>query len=367
MITRGAVVSGIGRVPRGPGSADVRVAAMAARGALADAGLTGGAVDGLVTCGLPDVVDVADALGLELAWRTAESDRLGVLTAVSAAVAAVISGLATHVLCIEASDPPSPARAAARRFAGRPSVSGWAQWHAPYGAGTELVTTALAARSYIEAFGLTRVELAQIALTAGRNGGRGLGLREYLDAPMLADPLCEYDRALPAGGAVAVLISPGDLAEDLPGPAVTVEAVAAARNVSPLWEQRADLTGMAIHDAGERLWEGTELVPENVDVALFEDELSFLALMWLEALGFCAPGTAGAFVAGGQRISRAGALPLNPHGGQLGLGRSAALELIAEAVSQLRGESTAQLDGPPEVAVVGIGGATVAGCMLLVR
>ena len=366
MITRGAVVSGIGRVPRGPGSADVRVAAAAARDALADAGLTGGAVDGLVTCGLPDVVDVADALGLELAWRTAESDRLGVLAAVSAAVAAVISGLATHVLCIEACDPPSPAPVA-RRFAGRPSVSGWAQWHAPYGAGTELVTTALAARSYVETFGLTRVELAQIALTAGRNGGRGLGLREYLDAPMLADPLCEYDRAFPAGGAVAVLISPGDLAEDLPGPAITVEAVAAARNVSPLWEQRGDLTGMAIHDAGERLWEGTELVPENVDVALFEDEFSFLALMWLEALGFCGPGTAGAFVAGGQRISRAGALPLNPHGGQLGLGRSAALESVAEAVSQLRGESTAQLDGPPEVAVVGIGGATVAGCMLLVR
>jgi len=278
----------------------------------------------------------------------------------------VITGLATHVLCIEACDPPSPAPVA-RRFAGRPSVSGWAQWHAPYGAGTELVTTALAARSYVETFGLTRVELAQIALTAGRNGGRGLGLREYLDAPMLADPLCEYDRAFPAGGAVAVLISPGDLAEDLPGPAITVEAVAAARNVSPLWEQRGDLTGMAIHDAGERLWEGTELVPENVDVALFEDEFSFLALMWLEALGFCGPGTAGAFVAGGQRISRAGALPLNPHGGQLGLGRSAALESVAEAVSQLRGESTAQLDGPPEVAVVGIGGATVAGCMLLVR
>ncbi|MFC7449118.1 thiolase family protein [Rhodococcus daqingensis] len=354
-------------MPRGPEVADVGVAALAARGALADAGLTGGAVDGLVACGLPDAADLGDALGLELSWRTVETDRLGVLAAVSAAVAAVISGLATHVLCIEASDSPAPARTAAGRFPGRSSVSGWAQWHAPYGAGTELVTTALAARSYIEAFGLTRVELAQIALTAGRNGGRGIGLREYLDAPMLADPLCVHDRALPAGGATAVLISPGDMAEDLPGPAVTVEAVASARSASPLWEQRADLTGMAIHDAGERLWEGTELGPGDVDVALFEDEFSFLALMWLEALGFCAPGTAGAFVAGGQRISRAGALPLNPHGGQLGLGRSAALELVAEAVSQLRGESSAQLDGPPEVAVVGIGGATVAGCMLLVR
>ncbi|MFD4180391.1 thiolase family protein [Rhodococcus sp. NPDC058514] len=367
MIARGAVVSGIGRVPRGPAPCGVGIAAQAARGALADAGLTGGAVDGLVTCGLPDTVEVGDALGLELSWRTVESDRLGVLAAVSAAVAAVASGLATHVLCVEASDPPRPVPPEAGRFSGRPSVSGWAQWHAPYGAGTELVTTALAARSYVEAFGLTRVELAQIALTACRNGGRGIGLREYLDAPMLADPLCVHDRAAPAGGATAVVISRGDIEGDLPAPAVTLEAVAAARSASRLWEQRSELTTMAIHSAGQRLWAGTELGPDDVDVALVEDEFSFLALIWLEALGFCAQGMAGAFVAGGQRISRTGALPLNPHGGQLGLGRSAALELVAEAVAQLRGESSAQLEVPPEVAVVGVGGATVAGCLLLVR
>src|SRR5690606_21412551 len=116
------------------------------------------------------------------------------------------------------------------------------------------------------------------------------------------------------------------------------------------------------------LWSRTDLRPGDVQVAELYDGFSFLALAWLEALGFCGRGESGAFVAGGQRIARDGELPLNTHGGQLSGGRLHGYGFLHEAAVQLRGEGGArQVPGAPRVAVVAAGGGPLAGCMLLVR
>ena len=58
-------------------------------------------------------------------------------------------------------------------------------------------------------------------------------------------------------------------------------------------------------------------------------------MLWLEALGLCPVGESGAFVEGGHRIARDGALPLNTNGGQLSGGRLHGYGFLHEACVQL--------------------------------
>jgi acetyl-CoA acetyltransferase len=125
---------------------------------------------------------------------------------------------------------------------------------------------------------------------------------------------------------------------------------------------------MAARDAAATLWARTDLKPSDVDVACLYDGFSFLALVWLEALGFCGRGEGGPFVEGGKRIAIDGELPLNPHGGQLSAGRLHGYGLLHEACIQLWGDGgDRQVAGAPEVAAVGVGGGPLCGCMLLTR
>ena len=124
---------------------------------------------------------------------------------------------------------------------------------------------------------------------------------------------------------------------------------------------------MGARDAAEHLWSRTDLGPADVDVAELYDGFSFLAMVWLEALGFCGRGESGPFVEGGRRIARDGELPLNTDGGQLSAGRLHGFGLLHEACVQLRGAGGERQAGSPQVAVVANGGGPVAGCVLLTR
>lgn len=362
----GAVVSGVARVP--VAGTDGAVAAVL--GALTDAGLAGSAVEGVLVCGVPALEGLD--LGFELSWAAAEPNRFAVVAGVASAAAVVSAGLAAHVVCVDAAAPvrflgAGSGGAPEYRIGGRGTASGWAQWHAPYGADSVLVEVALAARAYVERFGLTRAELAQVALAAHAHVGDPLGLAEYLAAPMLADPLCRYDRATPVAGAAAIVLSDTDLASDLAGEAVAVAGLGSARSSVPLWEQQSEPDSTAIHRAAERMWRSTGLAPADVDVAVLGDELSFLTVLWLEALGFCGTGEA-RYLLGRKQTSRGLEVAVNPHGGQLGAGGSAGLDLVVEAVAQLRGGAPATAGAQvPAVAAVGLGEGTVAGCLLLTR
>jgi acetyl-CoA acetyltransferase len=72
--------------------------------------------------------------------------------------------------------------------------------------------------------------------------------------------------------------------------------------------------------------------------------LTPFVIISLEAYGFCSRGEGGAFVEGG-RIAFDGALPVNTHGGNHSEAYIHGLPHVIEAVRQLRGTSTAQVDG----------------------
>jgi acetyl-CoA acetyltransferase len=164
------------------------------------------------------------------------------------------------------------------------------------------------------------------------------------------------------------VVSHVDYAADAPRPACHVNAVGTALWGRPSWDQFDDMTTMAARDAAASMWERTDLRPSDVDVAELYDGFSILAMVWLEALGFCGRGESGPFVDGGSRIALDGELPLNTAGGQLSAGRLHGFGLIHEACVQLRGDGGArQIPGRHEVAAVANGGGPIAGSLLLTR
>jgi acetyl-CoA acetyltransferase len=393
---RAAAISGVGQSQIGRRlyrpALDLTVEAVLR--AIEDAGLTRDDIDGVATypgnLDVPPgfsgvgVSEVQDALRLELRWFAGGLESPGQLGSVVNAALAVAAGLANHVVCFR-----TVTEASAQGDKGRSSVTvggggggggrgvrmgGFMQWKLPFGAPSAANWIGMMAMRHFHEFGTTREQLAQIALNARRNAALNphaiytepMTLDDYLAARMISEPLCLYDCDVPADGSTAVIVSRADAAPDLRRRPVGIEAVGTAIRGRPSWDQWDDLTTMASRDAAAMLWDRTDLTPADVDIAELYDGFSFIALAWLEALGFCGHGEGGPFVEGGTRIARDGELPLNTHGGQLSGGRLHGYGFLHEACVQLWGEAGArQVRGDPQVAVAAAGGGPLAGCLLL--
>jgi acetyl-CoA acetyltransferase len=346
--------------------------------AIEDAGLTLDDIDGLSTYpGGVDlspgfsgagIIQVQDALRLELNWFTGGVEMPGQLGSVINACMAVATGLARHVLCFR-SIWESTAQGTGGRGGfgvgnggdgGPPRVGEEMQWTIPFRAYSPANWIGLFAQRHFHEFGTTREQMAQIPLNARKNA--------QLASRLISTPFCLYDCDVPVDGATAVIVSHADAAKDCRKPLLQVEAVGSALRGRPSWYLFDDLTTMAMRDAGKMLWERTDLMPADIDVAELYDGFSFLTMSWLEALGFCGKGESGPFIEGGQRIARDGELPLNTDGGQLSAGRLHGYGFLHEACVQLWGEGgERQVPGDPAVAVAAAGGGTQAGCLLLTR
>lgn len=384
-----SVVTGIGQsaVGRRLGRSALDLTTDACLAAIEDAGLRRADIDGLSTYpggyagtsagyGGPPVPDLQDALRLELSWFQGAAELPGQVGALVAACMAVSTGLARHVL-VYRTVTESSAQGAAGRGSVLPSGPGRAEtigsWQLPFGAVSAVNWLAPVAMRHFHEFGTTREQLGGIAVATRGHAALNpsaifrtpLPIEDYLDARMISSPLCLFDCDVPVDGSTALVVSAVDRAGDAPNGAVRIEAFGTAAHGRPSWDQYADLTSMAAQGAAAHLWSRTDLKPADVDVVQLYDGFSVLALAWLEALGFCGRGEGGAFVAGGQRISLGGDLPMNTAGGQLSGGRLHGFGLLHEAVVQLRGAGGDRQVRDAEIAVVGNGGGPIAGAALL--
>ena len=113
----------------------------------------------------------------------------------------------------------------------------------------------------------------------------------------------------------------------------------------------------------DELWSSSGLTPADIQTAILYDHFTPYVLMQLEEFGFCGRGEAGDFVKDG-RIEMGGALPLNPHGGQLGEAYIHGMNGIAEGVRQVRGTSVNQVDNVEHVLVTAGTGVPTSGLIL---
>lgn len=311
--------------------------------------------------------EMQDLLGLDLAWCSSGSEVPGQLGAVVNAMLAVAGGLARHVLCWR-SIWEGTAQGSGRREgygAGQARVGGPMAWQLPVGA-TAANLAGILVNARMDRYGLTREQLGAVPVSSRANAAHNpkavyrapITIEDYLDGRMISDPLSLYDCDVPCDGATAVVVSRREHAAALDHPAVQVEAVGCAHDDRFLWEYGEDITRISSRWSSTAMWDRTDLRPEDVDVAELYDGFSIFTHCWLEDLGFCEVGEAGAFVEGGKAIAREGPLPLNTDGGQLSGGRLHGYGFLHEACLQLRGQAGArQLARRPEVAVVGVGAA----------
>lgn len=378
-----SVISGIGRsdigrrLMRDPLSLTID----ACMAALADAGLDVGDIDGLSTypgqagMGMSEggVTAVEEALRIRPTWINGGGDLPGPGGAVVTAMMAVASGMCRHVLCFRTVWESTFATLGLRPPGG--GLGGWMQWRAPYGAMSAAHWIGMNANQYLHRYGADRELLGRIAVNARTNAGRNpnaiyrdpMTLDDYFDARPITSPFGLYDCDVPCDGAIAVIVSDASVAGDLPKGAVRIEAVGTQILERVSWDQdtlthEPQVLGQAAH-----LWTRTDLRPDDVDVALVYDGFTFNAVSWLEALGFCGLGEAKDWIDEGRTIALDGAVPVNPHGGQLSEGRTHGFGFIHEAVVQLRNEGGERQVAGAETAVVTTGGGTPSGVLLLRR
>lgn len=378
-----SAITGIGasRLGRRLMVAPLSLTIEACEAAVADAGLTFADIDGLSTYPGLDVAGMGEggvtklegALGLRPTWINGGMDTFGPGGSVIAAMMAVATGMARHVLCFRTLWEATFGQLVKEGRLTPPGGARTDSWQMPFGAVSAAHTLALNAQRHFHRYGTTRETLGWIALNQRANAALHptaiyrdpMTMEDYLGARMITTPFGLYDCDVPCDGAVAVVVSAVDTVADRPKPPVFVEAVGTQIIERTDWDQTTlthepQVLGQAAH-----LWTRTSLRPADVDVAELYDGFTFNCLSWLEALGFCGIGEARDFLDGGSAIARDGAIPLNTHGGQLSHGRTHGMGLVHEAVTQLRGEAGERQVDNARVAVVSSGGLTPSGVMLL--
>jgi acetyl-CoA acetyltransferase len=372
----GVALSDVGRVDN---ATPFALNAQASRRALGDAGLTPADVDGFASTGLGTLApaDVAEYLGLAPCWIDS--------TSVGGSAWEVMASHAADAIAVGHADVVllsygSTARADIRRGLRGANLDwgtrGPLQWEAPYGH-TLIAKYAMAARRHMHEYGTTLEHLAEVAVAARSNAALNpealyrdpISIDDVLEGPMIADPFTKLQCCIRSdGGAAAVLVSE-DRAKDLPKPPVWV--LGSGEHTSHVsLSQWADFTTGPAAVSGRMAFARAGLTTADVDVCELYDAFTYMLLITLEDLGFCAKGEGGPFVSGG-RLLIDGALPTNTDGGGLSACHPGmrGLFLIVEAVRQLRAEcGERQVSGAEVACVSGTGGwFCSSGTMLLGR
>jgi acetyl-CoA acetyltransferase len=370
------VILGVGMHPWGKwGRNFVEYGAVAARAALADAGLEWSdvqfvAAGNTMRNGYPGYVSgstFAQALGWQgLPTSSSYGACASGAMAIDAGRARIRAGLADVVLVVGADTAP-------KGFFGplpgeRPEDPDWLRFHV-LGA-TNPTYFGLYARRRMEQFGASPKDFAAVKVKNSRHGLANPNARyrkeftfdEIAESPVVADPLRLVDICATSDGAAALVLASAEFAARRDDTARQVR-VAAVSTVGPTYPNTyldmpdiatdsavgATLPERSFRDAiAHAAYEEAGVGPEDLNVAEVYDLSTALELDWYENIGLCAPGDAEALLHSGA-TTIGGRIPVNPSGGLACFGEAIPAQAIAQVCEltwQLRGEAgERQVDG----------------------
>lgn len=357
---RTAIV-GIGQTSFGKGLEDseLSLACQAIQMAIADAGLRPGDVDGLAMFSMENgrEVEVARNVGLGDITFFGEIGYGGGAgcAAVGHAAMAVATGQCTTAVAWRARKRSAKGSRPWANVAAR--QGGYQQWTRPFGLLRPVDEIAMLTRRYMHEFGATREHLANVALAFRKHANQNpnatmyqkpLTREQYMAARWISEPLCLYDNCLETDGALAVVITSAERARDLPRPPAYIHSFAQG-----IPKQTQVMTNYFNDDpllgpswaCAKRLWANSDIRPKDIPVAQLYDAFSPLIPLSLEGYGFCGRGEGAAFGDNGALEWPHGRLPTNTAGGGMSEAYVHGFNLVLEGVRQMRGTSTAQVEG----------------------
>jgi hypothetical protein len=187
-----------------------------------------------------------------------------------------------------------------------------------------------------------------------RNNPRAYGRSTALDdesyesARRIADPFRVFDCSRENDAACCVLVVSAERAKDLAKPPAYILSaqMGGGEGTGALEENFTAFFQTAGHQRiAQRLWAESGYGPKDVDVAQIFQNAAGPGLGSLIDHGFCSIENVSEVVRFENLVAPNGGLPINTSGGDLAEGFIHGMGLVAEAVRQLRGESTNQVPG----------------------
>ncbi len=229
-------------------------------------------------------------------------------------------------------------------------------------------SSALQMRRYMSKYGIAEEQCARVSVKNHGNARANpyahlpldITVEDVLESRVLADPIKLLDASPISDGACAIIMAEEETARGRCSKPIWIKGVGHCADAYHLGDR--DLADVdALISAAERAYKmaGISDPIKEIDVAEIYDAFSYMELMWMEGLGLCERGEAGAMIDSGV-TELGGALPINPSGGVLSAHavQVAGLARIAESVLQLRGDAGArQVDGARIALAHGIEGA----------
>jgi acetyl-CoA acetyltransferase len=373
--------AGIHPFGRHEGVSGLDMAAVAARRALADAGVSWDRID--FAAGGSDAAGNADTsvsvLGLTgVPFINVKNGCATGGSALTTAHAMLASGEAELALVVGFDKHPPGA------FNPLPEEWGIGSWYGETGLMLTTQFFAMKIQRYMAEHGISNSTLAKVASKAFRNGSlnenawrrKPLSDDEVLGSKMVNHPLTQFMFCSPGEGAVALVLARGARVRGGSKPPVLLRSVAFRTRRFGSFEVFSPSIPVtsapsATTEASQAAFEQAGIGPGDVDVAQVQDTESGAEVMHLAETGLCEHGEQEHLIQSGA-TEIGGRLPVNTDGGCLANGEpigASGLRQVHEVVLQLRGDAgDRQVPGNPRVGFTQVYGAPgVSACAVLSR
>jgi acetyl-CoA acetyltransferase len=209
---------------------------------------------------------------------------------------------------------------------------------------------ALLANEYMHRFGARPEQIAQVSVKNSRNAAhnpfaqrqKARTLEEVLAPPAIAGALTRLQCCPIGEGAAAAIVASDDAIARLGLPrARAVRVLASATRTERVYPGATNWDAELTRETVQRAYAEAGVGAGDLDVVEVHDAFSIEELLYVEALGLCAPGEGAALLARGE-TEIGGRCAVSPSGGLLMMGHPlgpTGVGQICEIARQLRGEA----------------------------
>lgn len=208
---------------------------------------------------------------------------------------------------------------------------------------------ALIANAYMKKYGLTREQLAMVAVKNHKHGSFNpyaqfqseITIETVLNSTLVADPLRLMDCSPVSDGSACVILCPLELARKYTDTPVKIIGSGMATDTIALHSRKDITTLRSVYLSAERAYKMAGIKPEDVDLAEVHDCFTIAEIVITEELGFAERGKGGILVERGE-TSLEGRIPINTSGGLKAKGHPVGATGVAQAVEifyQLQGRA----------------------------